>query len=42
MGEDLKMMNPQYMMGGGSSQQPKDFSKLFESERDSYDLMDYK
>jgi hypothetical protein len=42
MGDDLKMMNPQYMMSGGGPQQPKDFAKLFESERDSYDLMDYK
>ena len=39
--EDLKMMNPQNMMSGGAPGQPKDFGKLFESERDSYDLMNY-
>jgi len=41
IGEDLKMMNPQYMMTGGAPNQPKDYTKLFESEKDSYDLMNY-
>eukprot|EP01022_Parablepharisma_sp_SALTPOND_P015109 TRINITY_DN2109_c0_g1_i1.p1 TRINITY_DN2109_c0_g1~~TRINITY_DN2109_c0_g1_i1.p1 ORF type:complete len:1160 (-),score=115.81 TRINITY_DN2109_c0_g1_i1:6531-10010(-) len=42
VGEDLKMMNPQYMMGGaGAPNQPKDYTKLFESERDNYNLMNY-
>ncbi len=40
VGDELKMMNPQMMMGGGPNQ-PKDFAKLFESEKDSYDLLNY-
>ena len=41
MGEDLRMMNPQMMMGGAPGQQAKDYSKLFESEKDSYKLLKY-
>lgn len=47
IGDDLKMMNPQYMMGGmmggpgGAPGQPKDYGKLFESERENYDILNY-
>eukprot|EP00826_Nyctotherus_ovalis_P007347 TRINITY_DN11824_c0_g2_i7.p2 TRINITY_DN11824_c0_g2~~TRINITY_DN11824_c0_g2_i7.p2 ORF type:complete len:159 (+),score=50.47 TRINITY_DN11824_c0_g2_i7:481-957(+) len=42
MDEDLRMMNPQYMAGGaGAPNQPKDYARLFESEKDSYQLMNY-
>ena len=42
MDDDLKMMNPQFMAGdAGNPAQPKDYMKLFESEKDSYDLMNY-
>ena len=40
--DDLKMMSPHYMMGPGNNPgQPKDYGKLFESEKDCYDLLNY-
>eukprot|EP00831_Metopus_contortus_P032227 TRINITY_DN2608_c0_g1_i2.p1 TRINITY_DN2608_c0_g1~~TRINITY_DN2608_c0_g1_i2.p1 ORF type:complete len:220 (-),score=46.97 TRINITY_DN2608_c0_g1_i2:110-769(-) len=41
VGDDLKMMNPGMMMGGGHPSQPKDYSKLFASKKDDFDLLKY-